>query len=223
MSVTHYYYYVLQYSPLIPLLYGLPRYKSLGKPLRILLGYLGLSLLLTIVMTFLALHGTNNLWLMNCSLPLYTALFLRMFWLWEQDQRQRWVFVALSLLFLAVWIYEILFMKRLFGFTVFARPFVGLIFIYFSCRAIYQANKNMSCFITSQPQFWIGSGLIVYYGGMFILNLLSNSLVRQSTGTLWSLLYLQPALALSSHLLYWGGLKYASPAPNDIAEVQLST
>src|SRR5690242_9195283 len=112
MTAAFYYYYILQYGPLVPLLGGVPHFKKLGPPLRLFLYYTSLSLLLTIVMTVMALRKMNNIWLMNYAQPVELGLLLWTFQSWEPEARLRILIRSLIVPFLLVWFYEVVLSGR---------------------------------------------------------------------------------------------------------------
>ena len=196
------YYVFLQYSPLIPLLYGLFQLRKLDEPLKYFMLWLTFSLFLTIVMTGMAMERIHNLWVMNLSLPCYSLVILWMFSLWEANPGIRLAMRMSIVAFAAIWALEMVFGSGPFVFTEFSRPIMNLIFVAISSRTIYLANNDESELLTDQPRFWIASGLILYYGGSITINSLSNALLHISNETLRSALYIQPALSLVSHISY---------------------
>ena len=59
-GLLYYYYYILQYSPFIPIPTATLHYNKLTSPMRSFLLYLSVSLLLTIIMTVYALQAKNR-------------------------------------------------------------------------------------------------------------------------------------------------------------------
>src|ERR1044071_4680475 len=121
MPAYYYYYFILQFCPLIPLLAGAPNFKKLDPPLRFFLYYTTLTLLLTIVMTVMALRKANNLWLMNYAAPVELGLLLWMFQYWESEARLRILIRSLIVPFLLIWSYEVILSGRFSQFTTYAR------------------------------------------------------------------------------------------------------
>ncbi len=202
MTAAWWYYYILQYCPLIPLLAGAPNFKKLDPPLRVLLYYTALSLLLTIAMTVIALHRLNNLWLMNFSEPVEFAMLLWMFQCWESDSRLRTLIRSLIIPYLLAWFYEVIAGGRWFGFTTYARPIEGIVLTFVACLTIYRVNRNLNEPITDKPSFWVSAGTLLYYGGVIIIDLVSESLLEKSDETLRQVLLLQVTLNFFSQILY---------------------
>ncbi len=207
MRLWNLYYYLFQFSPLIPLYFAFRHATKLDRPRLFFRGYLLTSIILTIIMTYLAKHGHNTVWLMNLSLPLYAFWLLSMFSLWEKNvtiRRAMWFAIPV---FAAVWGLEIVLTGVMFEFTTYARPLLGALFIAASCRALYQGNKDTERTLLDQPQFWISAGILLYYGGMIAINLASESLLRNSQDGLFAAFMIQPALNLIAHLMYVGGYR----------------
>lgn len=201
------YYFILQYSPVIPLVYGAIHFRKLNRPVRILFAWLAFSLSLTIIMTILAKQGIHNLWVMNLSLPVYVFLLMWMFSSWETNPEAVLVLRALIILFALIWIWEIVLVSSLFEFTTYSRPVMDVIIVTVCCFAIYQDTIDTEIPLIDRPRFWISAGLMLYYGGTLLLNLFSKILLEKSNDALQKALLVQPALSLVSHLLYTMGLR----------------
>ncbi|HTK83009.1 MAG TPA: hypothetical protein VL633_12000 [Bacteroidota bacterium] len=206
-GVLYYYYFILQYSPLIPLVLGAVRFRHLEHPRRLFLLYLLVSLLLTIAMTILALRHQNNLWLMNLGFLVYAGIILWTFSMWQKNHAVKRIFRGAIAFFCLVWGAEFLISQNLFSYTVITKPTLDILFIAAACITIFQANNETDVPVVDQPKFWIGSGILLYYGGILTINLLSKELLGQSQDTLRAVLYIQPALNLAAHLLYLNGYR----------------
>ncbi|HEV8539110.1 MAG TPA: hypothetical protein VGR15_09360 [Bacteroidota bacterium] len=208
-SFAYYYYYILAYSPLIPLAFGIRHFRRLTAPTKLFFWYLVISLLLTVIMTVLALQKRNNLWLMNSSQPLYVILLIGMFSLWQKNILVRKIMRASIGLFILVWFFEVIVLQRLFEFTKFAKPTENLILMLGSCITIFALNNAKDRPMIETPQFWIASGVLIYFGGMIMVNLFSSSMFQVSATTLRSVLIpIQPTLNLIAHTFYIGGFLY---------------
>jgi hypothetical protein len=201
------YYFVFQYSPLLPLIYGFLHIHKLNLPLRLLLAWLSFSLSITIVMTILAKQGINNLWIMNLSLPIYTFFLLWIFSLWETKPRMVLLLRLSIVAFAIIWTFEMVFGDGLFKFTTYSRPIMDVMLVAVSCFALYEDNLNIEIPLIDRPRFWMGAGLILYYGGTLLVNLLSKHLLEISSSALQSALFLQPVLSFFAHILYTMGLR----------------
>lgn len=206
-GIDYYYYFILQYSPIIPLVYALIHYRKLDNPMKIILLWLSLSLLLTIVMTVMAKMHTHNLWLMNLGLPVYALLILRAFSFWEPNPKLRLMLLMLFTVFAVVWTIEIVIGDAWDSYSTFTRPLLSVVFVIVSCLAIYEGNNEPDILLTDQPKFWISAGLMIYYCGTTIMNLTSNALLHVSNEMMRSVLLIQPVLSLASHILYTVGFQ----------------
>jgi hypothetical protein len=201
----YYYYLILQYSPFIPIPVAALNYNKLTPPMRTFVLYLSVSLLLTIIMTVLVLQGKNTLWLMNLGLPIYAGIILWTYSMWQEQPLVQLLIRISIIIFVVVWCIEISVFHRLYGFTVFAKPLLNLLFLIVACLTIFRANMNTETPIVDQPRFWISSGIVLYFGGVMMINLFSNPLLHLSEQTLRNILYIQPALNLAAHILYLKG------------------
>ena len=200
-------YYILQYSPLLPVSYGLLKMEKLSLPLRLLVVWQMFSLGFTIVMTFLSLAGKNNLWLMNIATPVYTVLVMSMFAAWMPAGRLRKGILFLGILIIFSWVIEIFLFGSLFRFSIVSRPFMNVAIVTVGCISVYDDNRNDESLLVDQPRFWISSGLIIYYSGTLVVNILSDMLLRISEEALRNALLIQSGLSLVSSLLYTNGLR----------------
>lgn len=211
-SLGFYYYYVLEYSPAIPLLFGLFRYNELAPSIKLFFWYLVCSLLFTILMTIVAFTSGNNLWLMNLALPVYTAMIMWMYSLWrEPDSTRRWYLLSVIVVII-VWLVEMTFFNRLKSYTIVARPLQGFLFFAVACSTIYRMNRSLELPLTELPQFWISSGLLIYFGGIIIVSLLSHWMLTLSTETFKSVLLIQATVNFIAHLIFIGGFTCRYPS-----------
>ncbi len=210
-QLGYYIYYLLQYSPIIPFVFGIIHYRELSRPVRIFFAYITMTLGLTVVMAILFRFKMNNLWVMNLSFPIYAWLILRMYAMWEKQRRARIAIWICFLVFLAVWLIEMVFFNRLRSFTVVASPMRDIIFILIACYAIYEANKDMLAPITELPIFWISAGVILYHGGVLLLDLVSAVLLVKSVATLKLVLLIQALVSFPAFLLYIGAFRCHYP------------
>jgi hypothetical protein len=56
--------------------------------------------------------------------------------------------------------------------------------------------------IVNKPSFWISGGMLLYCGGVIIINLISESLLKQSEELLRLVFLPQVTLQLCAHLFY---------------------
>lgn len=203
----YYYYYILQFSSVIPLLYGIGSFRRLDRPTKVFLSYLGMSFLQTVVMTILALHTINNLWIMNLSLPVNMGFLMWTDSQWQKHPLMRRILLLIIPLYAIVWGVELTFFTSFFEFTKIARPLEGLIFTLASCVIMYQIARESERSVLELPQFWISSGIMLYFGGMLAVNLFSEALYRSSMDSLRLAYSIQPALSLTAHLFYLGAFR----------------
>ncbi len=195
-------YFILEYCPIIPIVYGFSRYTRFAKPVKMFYWYLVVSLGITIFMTYLAFRGPN-VWMINFGMIVYVPLILWMFSLWQEvDSMGRILLRALILLFYIIWFSEIIGAGRFTQFTTYSRPFEGLLFAFAACLTINRANKALDLPIVEKPEFWISSGILLYYGGVIIINLVSDHLLHISLDRLRDAFLILAILNLFSHLLY---------------------
>jgi hypothetical protein len=203
----YYYYYILQFSSVIPVLYGTRSLRRLDRPTKVFLSYLGLSLFQTVVMTILALQSINNLWIMNLSLPVNMGFLMWIYSMWQKNPLTRRMMLLVVPMYAIVWIAEIVFFESLFEFTKVSRPLEGLIFTLASCVMMYQIARESERSVLELPQFWISSGIMLYFGGMLAVSLFSEALYRSSIDSLRLAYSIQPALSLTAHLFYLGAFR----------------
>ena len=209
-TIIFYYLYPLQLSPIIPLFFGVVNYRKLTTPVRIFFWQLVFSLETLIGMIIAGILHTNNIWLLNLSMPVNAVLLLWMFSLWQESAFKKNIVRGICILFLCIWLIEVALGERFFDHTIISRPLEGAIFALAACYTIFKVNRDLEAPIIDMPQFWICFGLLVYFGGMLIINLLSNTLLKSYTEILKQVYLIQPALSLISNLLFIGGFRCQS-------------
>ncbi len=166
------------WSPLIPILLGLSRFKILSHSLKIILYYLIFSIIINRSTYILYKEAINNMPLLH----LFTIVEFVFISTYLKNQLKsnidRRVFILIQVLFLIFCILNSLYIQPINTFNTYARSVESFIIILaiigVSLRKIGDSTKKTE---TDNPSInWINSGLLVYFTASLLLFSLNNYL-----------------------------------------------
>jgi uncharacterized membrane protein len=132
----------------------------------------------------MATMGKQNLWLMNIFNPIEYFFLVWLFSYWQKSARVKLVMRISIGMYFVVWLGEILILDNLTGFSKFAEPLAGIIFVIAACMTLYEGNKNENVLFIDEPRFWISAGVLTYFSAVLTLAVTSNTLLNMSAESL---------------------------------------
>ncbi|MES2275269.1 MAG: hypothetical protein V4592_04555 [Bacteroidota bacterium] len=177
-------------STLIPITAGLIYYRQLNKPLRTLLAYLCIALLINIAGIIMANNGKNNLPLLH----FYTmfellAVMLYYKYAFADKKMDKWIYIIM-ILYPIFCVVNFTFFQSIKQFNTYTRPLEAIIIIVFSgiYLAGHEANDKQSF---ANAGRWVASGFMVYLCSslfQFIFsNVISHNAPKQIKMIIWNL------------------------------------
>ncbi|WP_295772117.1 hypothetical protein [uncultured Mucilaginibacter sp.] len=183
--------YIVPASTLLPLGAGLLYYKQINKPLRTLLLYLGMALIMNIIGITLASFKINNL----PGLHVYTILEVVTLMLYfkhafESERANKWINVIL-IAFPLLCIVNFSFFQSIYEFNTYTRPLGALFVIVASILYLaVQSDFKRTDLITTSGRI-VAAGFLIYFCSslfQFIFsNVVSHHVSKDVKKTIWIL------------------------------------
>ncbi len=166
----------VQYFLIPPLLLGIYNYKYLKAETLVVFFYVSNAVLFEIISrTLMFLNFRNTL----PFLHLYTVLEFSLFWLFYyrffkvfySTKNMKTVLV----LFVSFAIINAIFIQKIDTFNTYARGIESIILIALSLLAFNKIMVEVDTrYPTSQPVFWVNTGVLFYFSGNLVVFMLSN-------------------------------------------------
>jgi hypothetical protein len=196
---------VSELSPLLPIVGALLGSRPFHRDLTIFFYYLIITFIITGWMTYLASHGTNNLWLIHLQTPMEFTFFMWLFARWQEDAFLKRFFQITIPVFVCVWAALVFFVEKIDQFSTYSKPTETILLIIASGYCLFQVNKEKVESLFRQPSFWISSGALIYFTGTVILFTVSNLLLRESEAELRTAWWVVIILNIIANLFYLAG------------------
>ncbi|HSC31677.1 MAG TPA: hypothetical protein VLD17_08125 [Gemmatimonadaceae bacterium] len=197
---------------LLPVLAAMWLARGLPAALRLVALVYALWFFQDCVMWWLADAGHNNLWVSHIALPVTTGLLMWAFSLWQEDGVARMAFRLTIPLYVLVCLVLLLRVERLDHFSTYASPVGCLLLISMTAYTLVTGSLRSTEPVWRQDWFWVGSGLLLYFGGEVVLMPLSNILFAAHL-QLHFLYQVFGAVGIVSTLLVTWGMLCARPRP----------
>ncbi len=140
-------------------------YKSLPQPMKVLGIYFAIDVLFSVTEYVLLKFGIHNLFMTNIQLPItFTGYTLALSY-WVSNVRMKKIFFYAIPAYFLTCVILFLTIEDFFKFSSISLPISITIVLLFSVYVLVTILKDTSTPVTSQPRFWISSGLIIYTGG----------------------------------------------------------
>ncbi len=181
--MSHIYtFYIAPASVIPPLILGFRRVNKLSFNYRFLLGYLGLSLVTSILMRVFAYVFHNNMIITRC----YTVVefpVLAGFYYWTSNSSIMRQIIKILVVSFAIFSISMLFVYyKSVEFDDFTSSLESLLVIFLGVSFIFgdhgSASKSKSW--ASRPVNWFNTGILLYFSGSLFIFLLTNYIIAES-------------------------------------------
>lgn len=205
MSITHILIYLSTYTTFIPIIFGIFRYKQLSIIQRILFWMI---VLISINQTIseLLMHGFG----LKNNLPLYRIYILIEFvflsFVFIRILKKKWVnlFIRISTSgFIGLWIFSFTFTDNLWTYPSYILFIEGCLILFLSAIYFIQTFKEGKIQnILAQMEFWIASGLTLYFASNILLFLFSEFVVSLSDPSFFLIWAVHAFLTILLYIAY---------------------
>jgi hypothetical protein len=186
-------------------------FRKLSRGLRVLVLYAGIAFLTEVISFILVRQGIKTLFISHIFTVIEFAFLVLIFSLWQKNR-------MLSLILRATIPINtfVVFMGLLFEgathFNSFSGPLANLVLVAASAHTLFELNKEEHYVsVWRLPQFWVSSGVLVYYASTLVVFSLTNVLIQDLE--LLKTVFLAHAVINSvTNLVYTGGFLCQLPA-----------
>lgn len=185
---------------------GLVRFRWLdkgGKALALLCIANGIELTVTLI---LSLNGIRNLGVENIYRPVELSLIAAAFWhLTGASAARRWL-PALAIGFVLIWFVDAVVPAGLEGINANMAMVQRIFGVLMSVMALYLGLNEPGAPFLRRPLLWMGTAVLVYCSGSFLVLGFSNELVNMGIEKFIAAWQINWALLLIANLLYIKGM-----------------
>ena len=183
--------YIVPGSTLIPIVAGFMGYRKLSKPLKALLLYLCLALLINIGGITLAHYRKNNLPLLHFYTMVELVAVMWYYKLAFNTKLTDRITTILMLAFPVLCVVNFSFFQSIYTFNTYTRPLEGIIIIAFSGLYLArQGNVDKKEHLNNSGR-WVASGFLIYFVSslfQFIFsNVVSHIASKQVKNIIWDI------------------------------------
>jgi hypothetical protein len=208
VSLFYVFAYASTVTTLLPFAVGWRRWSAMPAARRWMTGYLGLEFVVEAVSYALGKLHVHNLWLLGYSLPVETALLIRVLAEWQVDERSRRAARWLSGLCLLFMIPTVLSLEPTDNFSTYRESAQGILCLAVAAYTVVRRSLEGPDGAARQDWFWISAGIMLYFGAYGLLNPLARILLRgNSLGLLYAVFAVRGMLQTVTNLLYLIGMR----------------
>ena len=201
--------YILQnlsfFSLMVPVVVAMFLHRRLSRVLMVFAFYLVVSLFSSLLNAYLALHKIHNLWASNLFMPIQFGILAYFFSFQVGNSFRRLVNWAIPS-FLFLWSINFLLFESIFTFSTYAKPMEYLLLTLIAGFALLTNYRRNLHSPTTDPLFWIDTGVMLYFSSVAVLFSLSSSLLKMSSETLRVAFSAQALISIVVNLSFAAGI-----------------
>lgn len=194
---------------LIPITAGIIYYKRIDKPLRVIVAYLSIALLINIAGILMAAYSINNLPLLHFY-TIFELLAVMLYYKYAfANKRMDRRITIIMIVYPILCILNFVFLQSIHEFNTYTRPLEALIAIMFSgiyLAGQYPLDKDGPA---QNPGRWIAGGFLMYFFSslfQFIFsNVISHSAPKHIKLLIWNI---HATFVLIMYLLFFVAIRY---------------
>jgi hypothetical protein len=179
--------------------------RRMTRPLRVFSAFLVVSLVSTVLNSYLSLLKIHNLWASNLFMPIQFGMLAYFFSFYVGRPIQRAIRLSIPV-FILVWSINFLFLESIFTYSMYAKPIEYILLAVISAIAILTNYRRNLLSPRSDPLFWIGSGALLYFSSTAILFAMSSILLSISLQALRTVLSIQGMISILINVSYSIGI-----------------
>jgi hypothetical protein len=161
--------YLAQYSILLPLIFGLLRYKYLSRPYRWIFLFVLMGLILEIL-TEVSVYFGNNFYLFHLDTLAQGLTLIPFFYFSFPSSNFRKVLKLAFILLFLVEIFEITFITGIYHYNSISRSYLSVLMSVLSFQYLRSLGKNQVLVdIHRHPMFWFCLAILLYFFANFLI------------------------------------------------------
>ena len=195
------------YSILIPLLFGILKYRKLTTTLAVLFWFLFLSALFEVMLEYTSHKGINNLAIGNSFTIVQYVCLSVVFYLAFSSQAIRKGIVAALICFTAFALLNLFFLQGIRQLNSWSLGLANLLLMLVALLFYYELFKEGKVQrLERYPMFWVASAVLLYAAGCFFLFIFSNYALAESKELLYAQWSIHSVINIVANLCYAIGL-----------------
>lgn len=196
-----------------PLLAAVRMRAALTPALRLVTAVFALGIAQEIVNAWLTSRHVHNTWLNNLLMPVYTALFLWAFSLWQTGAVSRLAMRLAIPLFVVVWLVSTVLLSGVTRFPRVAGPIQSMLLVCVAAYTLVTAAMRATDPVWRHDWFWISAGVLLTYGTSTLLEPITGHLAYTHPATAKSVISIWNVIDGVASLLITGGILCARRHP----------
>lgn len=197
---------------LVPVVVALRRRGRLPRPLLLVAICFAVMFAQDVVMWWMAERRQNNLWLTYFGVVVRVSLLLPALAHWQVTETERRAVRLAAVAFLPVWLVLFLVAEDPRSFSRFIHPIEALLLVAVAAGTLVRRSTQTLESPTAEPWFWIGSGLLLYYGPGVVLSPASRLLLMSSPELMMMAYNTKIAISIVAYLLVARGMSCLQPS-----------
>lgn len=153
---------------------GASIFRWISKPYRILAVYLFLGAIISIIGYICATQSINNLFLFHFHTLMENILLSTILLFWIDNIKIKRIIIFTMISFSIFWFISKYTFEDISKFDNYTSSLNSSLLIIYSGYAISRQLLDRTKNLLQFPEFWVSTGILVYYSGCFILFALSN-------------------------------------------------
>ncbi|MBD3289530.1 hypothetical protein GF337_12065 [candidate division KSB1 bacterium] len=165
MPPIHYYFSMI--SNFIPLIVGLKLYRNLDRNLKVLLCFISIKILTDAIVSVVALHQLNNMWLFHIYTLIEYTFLTFILSNWQQVRFSKDILRISILLFALIWVISKFTFENFAVFDKYTSAFSSTLLTGFSLLTLFHIMKDNLGGILHDHRFWVSFAILLYSAGNF--------------------------------------------------------
>lgn len=182
MTIYDIYGNIAQATVLLPVAAALFHYKRLSSSFRILFWFFFASIFFEILSIVLVDLYNNNMPGLHVFTLLEFEVFSMVFYYYFRDSKiLRNIILMNMLLFVFIALLDAFKLHTIWQFNTLSRPYAAFSLILYSLLFFYKMmNYDVEHYAWQYPMFWVGLGVLVYFGSNIFFFMMGNYLIGQN-------------------------------------------
>lgn len=197
-----------------PLLAAVRVRPWLTPALRLMTAVFALAISQEVANAWLTSRHVHNIWLNNVLMPVYTALYLWAFSLWQTGAVSRLAMRLAIALFFVVWLASTVLMGGITRFPRVAGPIQSMLLVCVAAYTLVTAAMRATDPVWRHDWFWISAGVLLTFGTSTLLDPITGQLAYTHPATAKSVIAIWNVIDGVSSLLITGGFLCARRHPS---------
>ncbi len=189
-------------SCLFPVIVGAIRWKHLSRGSRIFLGLLGFYLPVLITQLIMMFHWINTMWTVQLYALIEYCVVATVFWVETKNQFVKRAIRWSIYFYFACWVIAKFTVESFTKYDNYTSSLSSVLLIAMGVFKLVELLRENKDSIFQKSQFWISSGIVVYYVGTMPLFSLANVLLRRPLEEFANYWTINWALMIVVNLMY---------------------